>query len=115
MKIYLITLTALLVLVYGCTPPQKITYDLTPNHPLIEKCESGKQLYLINCAKCHNTGKRKNIIPDFTKEQLSEYTLRMASRQHDSTINEELLPEDELEKIITFFRFKQKNEPSKTK
>jgi mono/diheme cytochrome c family protein len=113
MKSNLLVISILLFIGNSCTPPQKITYELTPKHPLIEKCEEGKKLYLINCAKCHNTGKRKNIIPDFTNVQLSEYTLRMASRQHDSTINEELLPEEELEKIITFFRFKQKNEPTK--
>ena len=101
--------------VVGCQQPQIVTYNLTDNHPLIPQCERGKDLFNIYCASCHNTGKYKNIIPDFNSSQLSSYVIRLSNSKHDGTLTEEKIPDEELDLIITFLRFKKANPDDKSK
>lgn len=75
-----------------------------------KRCEKGKILYDINCAKCHDTGKgRKKITPDFKPEQLTGYTLRTANARHESSMPDSLVSEEELGIIMTYLGYKKKN------
>ena len=72
--------------------------------------EKGLALYRISCAKCHtDTVKRKECIPDFTSEQLSNYEFRIANKKHEDNLGETQLTQDELILINMFFNYKKKN------
>ena len=114
MKLFL-SIALVVLVVVGCQQPQIVTYNLSDNHPLLPECERGKALYLIYCSKCHNEGRRKDIIPDFDGRQLSAYTIRMSNMRHDTSLTEERIPEQELETILTFFMHKKKNPVVKSK
>ncbi len=72
--------------------------------------DKGQVLYNINCAKCHSTYvRRKQIVPDFTPEQLKGYELRDANQRHIEGIPEEQVTAEELGIIMTFLTYKKKN------
>jgi len=72
--------------------------------------EQGLALYRVNCAKCHSdTVKHKELIPDFTSEQLSNYEFRIANKKHEDNLGETQLTQDELILINMFFNYKKKN------
>lgn len=74
------------------------------------QCEKGLVLYRLNCAKCHSdTVKGKEVIPDFSPEQLSNYEFRFANKKHEDNLNETQLTQDELVCIIAFLTYKKKN------
>ncbi len=114
MKLFL-SIALVVMVVVGCQQPQIVTYNLTENHPLIPQCERGKGLFNIYCASCHNTGKNKEVIPDFNSSQLSSYVIRLSNTKHDGTLTEEKIPDEELDLIITFLRFKKANPVAKSK
>ncbi|HSH66532.1 MAG TPA: hypothetical protein VLB84_12270, partial [Bacteroidia bacterium] len=67
-----------------CSTQEKIAYELpdamiaSARIEYAKQCDKGKILYDINCAKCHNSKeRRREIIPDFTAEQLVGYELRV--------------------------------------
>lgn len=73
-------------------------------------CDKGKVLYEINCAGCHNIKKgRRQIIPDFTPEQLKGYELRVSNAQHEENMPDEKVTAEELSLISTFLLYKKKN------
>ncbi|MBA2612492.1 MAG: c-type cytochrome [Bacteroidetes bacterium] len=75
-----------------------------------EQCDKGQILYDLNCAKCHTSKVRgKKIIPDFTPQQLTGYTLRVANAQHEKNMPDSLVTEEELGIIMTFLSYKKKN------
>lgn len=75
-----------------------------------KQCDKGKILYDINCAKCHNTvQRRKELIPDFTIEQLTSYEIRVSTPEHESNIPEMMLTAEELGYIMTFLSYKKKS------
>src|SRR5215217_2440174 len=75
-------------------------------------CEKGKILYDINCAQCHNIKKgKKEIIPDFSPEQLKGYELRVANAQHEENMPDEKVTAEELGMISTFLMYKRKSKP----
>jgi hypothetical protein len=94
----------------------KVSYEL-PNEmsaavkaEYIKQCDKGKILYDINCANCHTTKvKGKEIIPDFTSEQLIGYELRVLNPKHESEIPETTVTAEELGLIMTFLTYKKKN------
>jgi len=72
--------------------------------------EQGLALYRVNCSKCHSdTIKHKELIPDFTSEQLSNYEFRIANKKHEDNLGETQLTQDELILINMFFNYKKKN------
>jgi mono/diheme cytochrome c family protein len=72
--------------------------------------EKGLALYKISCAKCHtDTVKGKEMIPDFTSEQLSNYEFRIANKKHENNLGETQITQDELILINMFFNYKKKN------
>ena len=111
----ILSFSLLVFLLFSCQQPQIVTYNLTENHPLIPQCERGKELFSLYCASCHNQGKYKNIIPDFNSSQLSSYVIRLSNSKHDGTLTEEKIPDEELDLIITFLRFKKENPIVKSK
>ncbi len=76
----------------------------------MKQCEKGRVLYEINCSGCHNKiVKGKEIIPDFSPEQLIGYELRVKNAQHESNLPDENVTAEELGLIMTFLTYKQKN------
>jgi hypothetical protein len=77
------------------------------------QCEKGKILWDMNCARCHNTTvKKKVIVPDFKEAQLRGYELRVANAKHESNLPDSLVTEEELSIIMTFLRYKKRNDPA---
>jgi mono/diheme cytochrome c family protein len=73
-------------------------------------CAKGKVLYDLNCGKCHNIKKgRKQLIPDFKPDQLAGYTLRVANAQHEASMPDSLVTEEELGIIMIFLNYKTKS------
>jgi hypothetical protein len=116
MKKNLILLSALTsIFVMACTT-SKIAYmfpsemGATVQTSYTEICDKGKILYDLNCAKCHTTKKwGKELIPDFTPEQLESYQIRVANAIHEPIMNDEQIPAEELGMIMTFLTYKSKS------
>ena len=115
-KIMLVFVIIVPVLVH-CTTQKKIRYDFPAEmaEPVkteyMKLCEKGRVLYEINCAGCHNKKVRgKEVIPDFSQEQLVGYGLRVLNAQHEAGIPEENVTPEELSLISTFLMYKQKNQ-----
>jgi len=106
---------AFLLLVVACTTKKKVAYEFpiemksNVQQQYAVLCEKGQVLYSINCAKCHNTGKHQQIIPDFKPEQLVGYTLRITNSKHENNLTDTLITEEELGLIMTFLSYKKKN------
>lgn len=74
--------------------------------------QKGNVLYNINCAKCHNKKiKGKIYIPDFTRDQLDSYIIRIKNEVHVSVIPENKVTTEELEAIQFFFSYKKPGQP----
>lgn len=104
------------ILLIACTAQKEVMYELPEAmlpHVKVEyarRCDKGKILYDLNCAKCHTTKKgRKEVIPDFKPEQLSGYALRTSNARHESSMPDSLVTEEELGIIMTFLNYKKKN------
>ncbi|HRG37271.1 MAG TPA: hypothetical protein PK289_01955 [Bacteroidia bacterium] len=113
---FVIPLLFSVVLITQCASPKELSYELpeamipTAKVGFAAQCDKGKILYDMTCAKCHNIKtKRKEIIPDFSEEQLVGYELRITNAEHESGISEELLSTEELGYIMTFLSYKKKS------
>src|SRR6266496_3444539 len=112
---------SIVVLIFAaCASQSKITYEFP--HVMAEAvkteftkaCDKGKVLYDINCACCHNIRKgRKELIPDFTPEQLKGYELRVSNAQHEENMPDEKVTAEELALISTFLLYKKKSDIQK--
>jgi cytochrome c peroxidase len=117
MRYTLLLLSAIAVLFTACVSSQQpVTYAFpeamtTPvKNEFTKVCDKGKILYDINCAGCHNIKKgRKQLIPDFTPEQLKGYELRVSNAQHEENMPDEKVTAEELSLISTFLLYKKKN------
>lgn len=101
---------------FQCKTHQEAAYELpaamveTAKIEFAKQCEKGKILYAINCGHCHNSkDRRKEIIPDFTPEQLIGYELRVTNPEHESGIPETTVSTEELGYIMTFLSYKKKS------
>jgi hypothetical protein len=74
------------------------------------RCEKGKILYQINCARCHNTVKgRKEIIPEFDPVKLQGYAIRISNAKHEESMPDSLVTEEELAVISDFLKYRKKD------
>lgn len=69
-------------------------------------CERGERLYNLNCAGCHNTGRKKKDVPNFTEAQLVGYTLRVTNARHESALPDSLVSEEDLGLIMYYLKYK---------
>lgn len=104
------------LLLVACTAQKEIAWELPVEmlphvkEEYTKRCEKGKILYDMNCARCHNTKvKRREVIPDFKPEQLTGYTLRVSNAQHEKNMPDTMVTEEELGIIMTFLNYKKKN------
>lgn len=116
MKTKITILLLISIIVFACNTPKKMTYvfpaEMSPavQTSYTQICDKGKILYDQNCAKCHTTKKMgRELIPDFTPEQLESYQIRVANQIHEPIMNDELLPAEELGFIMTFLSYKSKS------
>ena len=87
--------------------PPEMAADIQKQYK--ELADKGLILYQLTCAKCHNNKVRgKDVIPDFTVEQLELYQIRIANATHESQLTETALNAEELSLITTFFMYKKK-------
>jgi hypothetical protein len=115
-KIYVFSLLFAGVVIFACSSSKKINYVFpTEMNPSVQSsykeiCDKGKVLYDIHCAHCHTTKKwGKELIPDFTPDQLESYQIRVANERHEPIMNDEQLPAEELGMIMTFLTYKSKS------
>lgn len=123
MKYIVITSICLFVsFLLACSHQKKMTYEFpaamsaTTQAGFTVICNKGKVLYDINCAHCHNMKvKGKNVIPDFTEEQLHAYELRVLNPQHENAMADTKVNAEELGNICFFLTYKKKtNMPFKS-
>lgn len=83
----------------------------------IKLFEKGRILYQVNCAKCHNTKVNGvEVMPEFTKEHLAQYELRIQNAQHEEALSEMRVNAEELQQIMIFLTYyKKAGQPSKPK
>ncbi len=73
-------------------------------------CERGYALYKLSCAKCHSSKKLgREIIPDFSDEQLQGYALRIANKQHENNLPDSLISEIDFGDIMLFLKYKKRS------
>ena len=82
----------------------------------IKLFEKGRILYQVNCAKCHNTKiDGVELMPEFTKEHLAQYELRIQNPEHEEAISEMRVNAEELQNIMIFLTYYKKVEQPKGK
>lgn len=103
-------------LLIACTAQKQVAWELPAEmlphvkEEYARRCEKGKVLYDLNCARCHNTrAGRRDVIPDFSPSQLTGYTLRVSNAQHERNMPDSVVTEEELGIIMTFLNYKRKN------
>lgn len=73
-------------------------------------CEKGRILYNISCAKCHTSKvDGKEVIPNFTEEQLGAYSIRVANEKHEMNVSEENVSAEDLSLITAYLTYKKKS------
>ncbi len=71
-------------------------------------CDKGQILYEMNCARCHNVKvKGKWVVPDFTKDQINGYEIRVGNRTHEGALTDEAITSEEIGLIATFLLYKE--------
>lgn len=105
-----------LLLLSACSMHKKAAYEfpdaMKPDVQVefAKVCEKGMILYNINCAKCHNlTVKGKEVIPDFSADQIKGYEIRVTNREHEESLPETNVSPEELGQIATFLSYKKKS------
>ena len=106
------------IFLINCTSTNKISYnypddiitDDTAKKKFVKQFNEGKVLYKINCAKCHSTtAHEKEIIPDFSLEQLENYEIRIQNPKHEEDLRETNITLDELDNVVLFLKYKKRN------
>ncbi len=115
-KTIIISIFAAVALLTACATQKKVKYEFpeamkpTVRAGFTELCDKGQVLYGITCAKCHNVKKHgRELIPDFTPEQIKGYEIRILNPQHESSMPDEKVSAEELGQISTFLMYKKKS------
>jgi len=117
-KSFLISVVTAVIFLINCTSTNKISYsypddiitDDTAKKKFVKQFNEGEILYKINCAKCHSTNVHgKEIIPDFTLEQLENYEIRIQNPKHEEDLRETNITLDELDNVVLFLKYKKRN------
>ncbi len=101
-----------------CIAQQKVAPDF-PKEMLphvqeeyLKQFNKGQVLYTMNCGKCHNIQVgRKQVLPNFSENQLVGYALRILNPDHEDGIPETMVTEEELGLIMVFLRYKKESPP----
>ena len=87
--------------------PSQMEADVKAQY--VKLFEKGRILYQLNCAKCHNTKvKGQELMPEFTKEHLANYELRLQNMQHENELTESRVNAEELQQIMIFLIYYKK-------
>lgn len=113
-------ISAFLVLFLALCKPAKVVYVFPEGMTdavrvsTEESCEKGRIMFGVHCAACHvkKEGK-KEIFPSFSAEQLSNYEFRFLNRNHEDSLTEDRLSQDDLVHIMNFLTYRKKDEPVK--
>lgn len=115
-KYTVLLLLSLTLSTAACHTQKKISYDFPPamsdniRAGYTELCDKGKVLYERTCARCHTIlVKGRRVIPDFSPEQLTGYTIRVSNKRHETSMPDSLVSVEDLSLITTFLTYKQKN------
>ncbi len=93
--------------VYTYDFPAEMSTDVKEAY--LKLFEKGRILYEINCAKCHNTIVQGiEVMPEFTKEHLAKYELRIQNPKHEETLTEMRVSAEELQHIMIFLTYYKK-------
>jgi hypothetical protein len=98
-----------------CVTKKKIEYNLP--EPMseetraiyMERLDKGKTLYKLNCSSCHGIfTKGKDSIPNFTKDQISNYrsAVLMAKDKKNHAVANKMSPQ-QLDYIILFLSLRK--------
>lgn len=100
-------------------PKAIYTHDFPPEmseevkKSYIKIFEKGRILYQVNCARCHNTKvKGVEVMPEFTKEHLAQYELRIQNSEHEEALSEMRVNAEELQQIMIFLTYYKKAGPA---
>jgi cytochrome c553 len=114
----LLTIIAACMLFPACAPRYKITYDIPPQLPdaqrkiLMGMLASGKELYKENCSQCHGVfTKGKDKIPNFTNQQMDNYSSRYMMRDMKNHAVAAKMSPDQLKDVLTFLHYKRPQNP----
>ncbi|HEY6978187.1 MAG TPA: hypothetical protein VH396_17925 [Chitinophagaceae bacterium] len=109
-----IFLIAICILATQCSTQKKVEYNIPPDvgEPnrslLVQRFEKGKILYKIHCSDCHGIyTKGKDSVPNFTKQQIDNYTAIALADPVNHTVIKKISSE-QLDYILTFLRLKKK-------
>jgi hypothetical protein len=102
-----------------CTSQRRIDYELPAQisdenkKVFIKQFDEGKALYAMSCGKCHNTTvHRKEIVPDFSAQQLEKYNMKFRNPQHMNTLRDKNVSPEDLQQIFFYLKYKKKNPPA---
>lgn len=100
-------------IIYTHEFPSQMSEEVKKSY--IKLFEKGRILYQINCAKCHNTKvKGVEVMPEFTKEHLAQYELRIQNPKHEEELSETRVNAEELQQIMIFLTYYKKAGPVST-
>ncbi len=107
---------AFCIIIIQCTSQKKIDCEMPAGIPeagqtyFLKQFEEGKTLYAMSCAQCHNTTvRRKQIVPDFSPQQLEKYNAKFRNPKHMGELKERNVSNQELQQIFFYLKYKKKN------
>ena len=112
--LHFIILIILGLLFSQCNRRFKVTYDIPAYYPETRRQEiiglfaKGKELFKIHCAECHGVfTKGKEKVPNFTNEQLDNYSTRFLSGDPQNHAVIAKMSPDQVNETLLFLRFKK--------
>jgi len=115
---YLYIALSICLLFPQCAQRYKIEYNIPPNYTdaardrLMTTINAGKELYKANCTECHGIfTKGKDKIPNFTNEQLDNYSSRFIRRDPKNHAAAIKMSPQQMNEVLTFLRYKKPKNP----